>query len=77
MSYECSSFSVDNPPFSGLFTTDSSERIIEFQPLSADIAFSDSILDTVKAVWEKIMGPLAIDSEFMRFNERPGEEIQE
>lgn len=77
MSYVCSSFSVDNPPLSALFTTDSSGRMIAFQPLSADIAFNDSILETVKAVWEKIMGPLAAESEFMRFDERPGEEIEE
>jgi hypothetical protein len=77
MSYARSSLSVDNPPISTLFTTESSGRLMAFQPLSADIAFNDSILDTVKAVWEKIMGPLAAESEFMRFDERPGEEIEE
>lgn len=77
MNYTSTSPSLDSPPSASLFTMNLSGRIITFQPSSEDIAFDNLILDAVKAVWEKIMGPLAAESEFMRFEERPGEEAEE
>jgi hypothetical protein len=77
MSYTISSLSIDSPPSSTSLVTDSSGRMIAFQPSREDIAFDDTLLDAVKAVWEKIIGPLAAESEFMRFEERPGEETEE
>lgn len=77
MSYASTSLSFDDPPLSTPFVTDPSGRMIAFRPTCEAIAFDDTILDAVEAAWEKIMGPLARESEFMRFKERPGEETKE
>lgn len=76
MSYTSQSLSIDNPPVPTSFTSDPSGRILAFPPQPHDIAFDDSILDTVKAAWEKIMGPAAEGVEFMRF-EPKSEDLDE
>ena len=77
MSYVSQSISAESGRILPLFVSDISERIMVFQPHSEDIAFDDSVLETVKAMWEKIMGPPAKELDFMRFDERPGEEIED
>jgi len=77
MSYVSQSISIDGPSFPAFFVTDPSGCIIAFQPNRKEIAFDDSLVDAVEAVWEKIMGPPTEDLEFMRFAERSGGEIED
>jgi hypothetical protein len=49
---------------------DRSGQIISFPPKSLDLAFDDALVDSVKAVWRKIMGAEADDADFLRFEER-------
>ena len=57
-----STSSTNSVPF------DSKEHILNFPPLSLDLAFDDAVLDNVKDVWQKIMGDDAGD--FMLFTDR-------
>lgn len=77
MSYVSRTISAESGGSLPPYASDASGRIMAFQPHSEDIAFDDSVLDTVKAIWETIMGPLAEDLDFMRFDERPGEEMED
>ena len=52
------------------FSQDSSGHILAFHPHSQDMAFDDTLLDSVKEVWRKIVGDDLDNSEFMRFKER-------
>jgi Rab proteins geranylgeranyltransferase component A len=70
MSYTSQSLSIYSPPVPTSFTSDPSGHILAFPPQPHDIAFDDSLLDTVKAAWEKILGPAAEGVEFMRFEPR-------
>jgi hypothetical protein len=45
-----------------------SQQVLSFAPPSMDLAFNDSILDNVKAVWQKITGEE--DGEFLIFQDR-------
>lgn len=49
-----------------------SNNIICFPPPSLDLAFDDTMIDQVKAVWKMIMGGDAADEEFMSFEDREG-----
>jgi hypothetical protein len=77
ISYSSQSPTVDSSLHQASFTTDLSGRILAFQPFPEDIAFDDRLLDSIKAIWATIMGPSAEDLEFMRFEERSGEEAEE
>jgi hypothetical protein len=57
-------------PTSGTDTlpADPDHHILRFPPASMDLAFDDSIFDHVKEVWEKIVGPGAVD--FLVFQDR-------
>ncbi|RAL10988.1 putative Rab geranylgeranyl transferase escort protein [Aspergillus homomorphus CBS 101889] len=48
------------------------DRIVRLPPSSLDLAFDDSLIDTVKDAWQAIMGDDAIDHEFMTFEDREG-----
>jgi Rab proteins geranylgeranyltransferase component A len=52
------------------FAEDKSGRVLTFPAISLDLAFDDALLDSVKAVWGKIMGEQADYAEFLRFTER-------
>lgn len=77
MSYISQSPSIENAPFSTSFTSDPSGRFLKFPLQPEDVAFDDSLLKSVRAVWERVMGPAADGVEFMRFEERSGEDIDE
>src|ERR1700742_2771320 len=52
----------------------SSSRIMVFPRRPHDIAFDDTVLDTVKGVWKAIVGDeVAAESSFLRFEERESE----
>ncbi len=44
------------------------DHVIRFPPPSMDLAFDDTVLDTVKEVWQKIVGDDA--GEFLVFQDR-------
>jgi hypothetical protein len=44
------------------------DHVIRFPPPSMDLAFDDTVLDTVKEVWQKIVGDDA--GEFLMFQDR-------
>jgi hypothetical protein len=52
------------------FAQDESGQILTFPPGSLDLAFDDALVESVKAVWRKIMGAEADDADFLRFEER-------
>ena len=52
------------------FTQDVSGHVMNFFPASLDLAYDDALLDSVRAVWRKIMGVEADDADFMQFQER-------
>jgi Rab proteins geranylgeranyltransferase component A len=52
------------------FALDRSGQIMSFPPKSQDLAFDDALVDSVKAVWRKVMGAAADDTDFLRFEER-------
>jgi hypothetical protein len=52
------------------FAHDESGQIMTFPQNSLDLAFDDALVDSVKAVWKKIMGAEADDAEFLLFEER-------
>lgn len=41
-----------------------------FPPPSVDLAFDDSILDSVKEMWQRIMGEEVVRGDFLRFDDR-------
>ncbi len=43
-----------------------------FPPPSVDLAFDDSILDTVREMWQRIMGEEVEEADFLRFENRVG-----
>ncbi|GAQ45642.1 Rab geranylgeranyl transferase escort protein [Aspergillus niger] len=49
-----------------------SKSVICIPPVSLDLAFDDSLIDTVKKAWELIMGEEAAQHEFMKFEDREG-----
>lgn len=49
---------------------DESGLVMSFRQKSLDLAFDDTLVDSVKAVWTKIMGVEADDAEFLCFEER-------
>lgn len=49
-----------------------SKSVICLPPVSLDLAFDDSLIDTVKKAWELIMGEKAAQHEFMKFEDREG-----
>ncbi|GKZ33848.1 Rab proteins geranylgeranyltransferase component A [Aspergillus brasiliensis] len=49
-----------------------SRNVICLPPVSLDLAFDDSLIDTVKKAWELIMGDEAAQHEFMKFEDREG-----
>jgi len=51
------------------FTRDTSEQIMLLPPASLDLAFDDGLLDSVRAVWRKLMGEGVDDTEFLSFQE--------
>ena len=77
MSYTSRSLSIDGAPLRAHFKSDPSGRVLALPPQHEDIAFDDGVLETVKAVWERIMGSAADGVDFMRFEESSGEEIDE
>ena len=56
---------------------DSSGRILIFPPPVLDLAFDDSIIDHVKAIWEIVLGAEADEQHFMLFEDRGGVEDEE
>lgn len=46
------------------------EQTITFPQLSNDLAFDESVLDNVRAAWQKIMGTSAKAEEFLKFEDR-------
>ena len=58
------------PTKASSFTQDVSGHVMTFSPASLDLAFDDALLDSVRAVWKKIMGVEADDADFMQFQER-------
>ena len=52
------------------FAEDKSGLILTFPAISLDLAFDDTLIDRVKAVWGKIMGEQADYAEFLSFTER-------
>lgn len=49
---------------------DASGKALIFPQRNHDIAFDDTILDSVKAAWEKILGERSAEYDFLRFEER-------
>ncbi|PYH97709.1 hypothetical protein BO71DRAFT_395957 [Aspergillus ellipticus CBS 707.79] len=49
-----------------------SKNLICLPPSSLDLAFDDSLIDTVKNAWELIMGEEAAQHQFMEFEDREG-----
>jgi Rab proteins geranylgeranyltransferase component A len=41
-----------------------------FPPPSVDLAFDDSILDSVKEMWKRIMGDEVDEEDFLKFDQR-------
>ncbi|PWY83521.1 rab geranylgeranyl transferase escort protein [Aspergillus heteromorphus CBS 117.55] len=62
--------SVDGTPVPNI--TCPSKNVICLPPASLDLAFDDSLIDTVKNAWELIMGEEASQHEFMQFEDREG-----
>ena len=52
------------------YRQDKSGRIMAFPPLAHDLAFDDTILDSVKAIWSRAMGSGVSPNEFMKFDDR-------
>jgi hypothetical protein len=46
------------------------DRVVALKPLSADLAFDDTVLLDVKTVWERITG--ADPESFLKFDAREG-----
>jgi hypothetical protein len=53
-----------------IYKSGKSDRVVYFPPRSLDIAFDDSVIDAVKAVWKMVMGDEARDEDFMTFEDR-------
>ena len=58
----------EQQPSSGFETLPTGDHVLSFPPPSLDLAFDDTVLDNVKAVWQKIAGDDA--GEFLVFQER-------
>ena len=54
---------VPDPPLN----QDFSGRILTFPQRTHDLAFDDTVLDSVKAAWEKILGERSAEYDFLRF----------
>jgi Rab proteins geranylgeranyltransferase component A len=52
------------------FAQDKSDRVLTFPPVSLDLSFDDALVDSVRAVWRKIMDAEFDDGGFLRFEER-------
>jgi Rab proteins geranylgeranyltransferase component A len=52
------------------FAQDESGQIITLPAPSLDLAFDDALVDSVRAVWKKIMGVEADNTDFLLFQER-------
>jgi Rab proteins geranylgeranyltransferase component A len=52
------------------FAQDKSGRVLAFPPASLDLSFDDALVDSVRAVWRKIMDAEADDADFLRLEER-------
>jgi hypothetical protein len=44
--------------------------VLTFPPASLDLSFDDALVDSVRAVWRKIMDAEFDDGGFLRFEER-------
>ena len=54
------------------FAQNESGHVMTFPPASLDLAFEDSLIDSVKAVWRRIMGSESEDINFMQFPDHEG-----
>lgn len=45
-------------------------NVLIFPPPSLDLAFDDTVLETVKEAWKIVLGDEAVDDEFMVFEDR-------
>lgn len=52
---------------------DASGKVLVLPQRTYDIAFDDSILDGVKAAWEKVLGDRSAEYDFLRFEARRDE----
>lgn len=55
---------------------DASGRILQLPDRRHDIAFDDSVLDSVKEAWERILGARSAEYDFLRFEERADPEAE-
>lgn len=54
----------------GPVLTAMSGKVMMFPPASIDLAFDDSILESVKEMWKSIMGDEVEEEDFMKVEER-------
>lgn len=52
---------------------DPSGKVLVFPQRTHDIAFDDTILDGVKAAWERVLGDRSAEYDFLRFEARRDE----
>ena len=52
------------------YTYNSTHPVMCFPDRKHDIAFDDSVLDSVKAAWEAVLGEKSAEYDFLRFEER-------
>lgn len=53
-----------------LYKSTKSDQILYFAPPSLDLAFDDSIVESVRECWKAILGEEAQDDTFMNFEDR-------
>jgi hypothetical protein len=53
-----------------LYKSTKSDQILYFAPPSLDLAFDDSIVESVKQCWKAVLGEEAQDAMFMTFDDR-------
>lgn len=67
-------YTVDEPlattPDSNELSCDTTGQILQLPDRRHDVAFDDSILDSIKVAWEKILGERSAEYDFLRFEER-------
>jgi Rab proteins geranylgeranyltransferase component A len=68
MTYRSKGRSIDSQ--AGPIQSLMSGRVMIFPPPSIDLAFDDSILESVREMWKQIMGDEIEHAEFLRFEER-------
>ena len=60
---------IESTPRNSHVRDDASGRVIVLPERAHDLAFDDTVLDSVKDAWETILGKRSVEYDFLRFED--------